>query len=208
MLRWGPGIYPTCVAAVSVRGSRSWLRRQFPAKSTYVRRSDVQGTPNASANFDAYRRPAGGLAGYARISMNALTLSIRRRDRSSRRGGKPRRAGGDTRPASSSLSRDSRSPWQQGRSYGPAPREKSRCGRARVLRRVLARGPAGATSTRHAGKTLPGRSRTKPHVLGRHLGKLHRIPLAAPSSESGSIVIVKVALEKPLVERLARRIPP
>ena len=110
MLRWGPGIYPTCVAAVSVRGSRSWLRRQFPAKSTYVRRSDVQGTPNASANFDAYRRPAGGLAGYARISMNALTLSIRRRDRSSRRGGKPRRAGGDTRPASSSLSRDSRLP--------------------------------------------------------------------------------------------------
>ena len=122
--------------------------------------------------------------------------------------GKTATAGGDKRPASSSLSRDSRSPWQQGRSYGPAPREKSRCGRARVLRRVPARGPAGATSTRHAGKTLPGRSRTKPHVLGRHLGKLHRIPLAAPSSESGSIVIVKVALEKPLVERLARRIPP
>ena len=169
------------------------------------------GYTESSANFDAYRRPAGGLAGYARISMNALTLSI---DHTPTPGpfvaarGKTATAGGDKRPASSSLSRDSRSPWQQGRSYGPAPREKSRCGRARVLRRVPARGPAGATSTRHAGKTLPGRSRTKPHVLGRHLGKLHRIPLAAPSSESGSIVIVKVALEKPLVERLARRIPP
>ena len=75
MLRWGPGIYPTCVAAVSVRGSRSWLRRQFPAKSTYVRRSDVQGTPNHRRISTRISTPR-GRASRVRAYINECTYVI------------------------------------------------------------------------------------------------------------------------------------